>query len=129
MVLDSVDTTNRSPVNATIGDLALIEDSWLFGWFLWDSSHVLLVLGLGHGREHVVAKSEGALLVVPVINVGVLGLEQLVSELVLLSGSERKSLCLNMGSELISKLDSGLVLLEEVLESENGSSLNEVHHL
>ena len=87
------------------------------------------MLGLGHGREHVVAKSEGALLVVPVINVGVLGLEQLVSELVLLSGSERKSLCLNMGSELISKLDSGLVLLEEVLESENGSSLNEVHHL
>jgi len=87
------------------------------------------VLLLSHGREHVVTKSERVLLVVPLVDHDVLGFEQVQSEFVLLSGSKGKTLSLNMGSELLLKLISGLLLVEEVLESEHGCSFHEVHHL
>ena len=89
------------------------------------------MLSFGHGRELIVTKSERVLLVVPLVDFSVLDTEEIESEFVLLSGTKGKALCLNMGSELFFKLKTGMGLffLEEVLESEHGSSFHEVHHL
>jgi len=131
LVLDSVDSSLSSPVNTTVVDVGLIQLGNFHTQVLWDwaESEPLLVLLLSHGREHVVTKSERVLLVVPLVDHDVLGFEQVQSEFVLLSGSKGKTLILNMGSELLLKLISGLLLVEEVLESEHGCSFHEVHHL
>lgn len=85
MVLDSGDATVGSPVDSS--EVALIEDFWLSVVLNWLGTHHLLGLSLSHGGEHTVAEFEVALVVVPVLDLSILLLEDLESEIELLSGS------------------------------------------
>lgn len=71
-------------------------------------------------------ESEGVLLVVPVLDLGILLLEELVSEVVLLFGSIAESKGLHMGVELLVKLGSSIVL--GLMEAKDGGAFPEVLH-
>ena len=68
-------------------------------------------------------KSERVLLVVPVLDLGVLRLELLESEVILLFGSEAESLVLHMGMELLVELGTRLLVLRE---AKDGGAFPEV---
>ena len=80
------------------------------------------------GGELVVAQGVRALDLVPEVELGVLLSEHVVSELVLLWCSVAESVLAYMSLELL--LESKLIplSLEEVLESQNRSSLCKLHH-
>jgi len=108
LVLDWVDGTLGSPVNGV-----------LVGWLELDSvvglsnsgTEELLVLSISPGGELVVAKLEGGLLGVDLVDGLVLGGEELESELVLLLGSVRETVLLHVGGEGTLEVDETVSLV------------------
>ena len=129
LVLDGIDTALGSPVNCN-SIVALVEDSWLHK-LLWNGSETepLVSLGISHGGEHVVTELERVLLLIPFVDHSILLLEEFESVFELISSTVRDSLGLEVGNELGFKFDNVFDLLFEVVESEDGSSFKEVHHI
>ena len=100
LVLDWVDGTLGSPVDG-VRQVAGIELLEVHVLVLSDLvTEKLLVLLIGPGGELVVAENEAGLLVVVLLNLGILGGEDLHSELVLLLGGEGETLVIEVSVEL-----------------------------
>lgn len=117
LVLNGVDATLILPINGDIV-LTLIEDCGLNFHILRNGTQPFIRLFLSHGREHVVFKLEGVLRIIHLINLSILFLEEIESELVLLNSSERKALSLHVIGKLLPKLTMSL-RREEILKTKN----------
>ena len=127
LILDGVDGTLGSPVNV-LAKIARIKNNWLdLGATDLEGTKHLLGFFLGLGREHVVAESEGVLLIVPLLNLVILLLKDLKSVHVLLFGAEAETLGADVSLESLMKLMNMLSLLMES-EAEHGGSLRQMHH-
>lgn len=74
-------------------------------------------------------KLEGTLVLVPEVDLFVFLLEDFKSKLILIFGTEGEALGSNVRLELLLEQLGRLRWLEEVLETQKGGSLGELHHL
>ena len=84
LILDGVDGTLGSPVDLSLSGLGELDNVLGLSTAATEKS---LVLGISPGGELVVTKLEVSLLSVDLVDSGILGGEELISELVLLLGS------------------------------------------
>lgn len=102
LILGSIRLASPVYVHAII---AFVEEHWLMVNIIWSSkSKPLLMFIFSHGREHVVSKNEGVLLLIPLSDYSILFLEKLESEIELIFSSKGKTLSLNMSSKLLLEL-------------------------
>jgi hypothetical protein len=126
LVLDWGDATVASPVDSA--EVGLIEGDWLSVILNWLGTHHLLGLSLSHGGEHTVTELVVALVVVLELDLSILLLEDLESEVELLFGSVGETLHFHMVVELLLE-NVHFLWLEHVLETEDGGGFGKVHHL
>ena len=129
LILDGVDTALGSPVNCT-QQVGVVEVANLDLMVLEVVSQACIHLHflLGDSGEFVVAKGVRALDLVPEIELGILLLKDLESEVVLLLSSVAESKLVDVSLELLLESKRLLLRFKVALEAKHRGCLNKLHH-